>query len=140
LCSAVIVLLMISPQLAVDAGFALSVLATAGLVLLAPGWVRALRKRGVPAGVAELLAVPLAAHVVTAPVIAGLSAQLSLVAVLANIVAAPVVALATVLGVLATVLLSFWPGAGELVVRLAGQRCGGWCRSRTAARRFRRRR
>jgi len=120
LCSAVIVLLMVSPQLAVDAGFALSVLATAGLVLLAPGWVRALRKRGVPAGVAELLAVPLAAHVVTAPVIAGLSAQLSLVAVLANIVAAPVVALATVLGVLATVLLSFWPGAGELVVRLAG--------------------
>ena len=120
LCGAVILLLLLSPQLAVDAGFALSVLATGGLVLLAPGWVHAMRIRGVPAGVAELLAVPLAAHAVTAPVIAGLSAQLSLVAVLANILAAPAVGLATVLGVLATVALPVWPAAGELALRLAG--------------------
>ncbi len=120
LSGAVILLLLLSPQLAVDAGFALSVLATGGLVLLAPGWVHAMRSRGVPAGVAELLAVPLAAHAVTAPVIAGLSAQLSLVAVLANILAAPAVGLATVLGVLATVVLPVWPAAGELVLRLAG--------------------
>lgn len=120
LCGAVIVLLMLYPQLAVDAGFALSVLATAGLVLLAPGWALGMRTRGVPAGVAELLAVPLAAFVVTAPVIAGLSAKLSLVAVLANILAAPAVGIATLLGVLATVLLPTWPAAGELVVRMAG--------------------
>lgn len=120
LSGAVLVLLMWSPRLAVDAGFALSVLATAGLVLLAPGWVAAMRSRGVPAGVAELLAVPVAAHVVTAPIIAGLSSQLSLVAVLANMLAAPAVGVATVLGVLATVLLPVWGPAGELVVRLAG--------------------
>ncbi|WP_127783474.1 ComEC/Rec2 family competence protein [Rhodococcus sp. X156] len=120
LAGAVLVLLLVSPQLAVDAGFTLSVLATGGLVLLAPGWVDGMRRRGVPAGVAELLAVPMAAQAVTAPVIAGLSAQLSVVSVLANILAAPAVGVATVLGVLATVLLPIWTPAGELAVRFAG--------------------
>ena len=120
LSGAVLVLLAVQPALAVDVGFALSVLATGALVLLAPRWVLALRRRGVPAGVAELLAVPAAAHVVTAPVIAGLSAQLSLVAVLANLLAAPAVGVATVLGVAATVVLPVWTPAGEVLVRLAG--------------------
>ncbi|MEO6880946.1 MAG: ComEC/Rec2 family competence protein [Mycobacteriaceae bacterium] len=117
LCGAVLVL---RPALAVDVGFALSVLATGALVLLAPRWVAALRRRGVPAGVAELLAVPAAAHLVTAPVIAGLSGKLSLVAVLANLLVAPVVGPATVLGVAATVALPVWAPLGRLLVRLAG--------------------
>ncbi len=117
--AAVLVLLAAQPALAVDAGFALSVLATGALVLLAPRWVHALRVRGVPAGVAELLAVPAAAHVATAPVVAGLSAQLSLVAVLANLLAAPAVGVATVLGVLATVVLPVSTPLGEVVLRLA---------------------
>ncbi|UZJ23789.1 ComEC/Rec2 family competence protein [Rhodococcus antarcticus] len=120
LSGAVLVLLAVRPALAVDAGFALSVLATGALVLLAPRWVLALRRRGVPAGVAELLAVPAAAHVVTAPVIAGLSSQLSLVAVLANLLAAPAVGVATVAGVAAAVVLPVWTPAGEVLVRLAG--------------------
>ena len=49
LCAAVIVLVGIWPHLAVDAGFALSVLATAALILLAPGWTRWLERRGWPA-------------------------------------------------------------------------------------------
>ncbi len=56
-----------------------------------------------PIGVAEAIAVPLAAHVVTAPLIAALSGAVSLVAVPANMLADPVVAPATVFGVLATV-------------------------------------
>ena len=116
----VIVLLLVDPALAVDAGFALSVLATAALVLLAPVVVTALRRRRVPPGVAEALAVPLAAHVVTAPVVAGLSGQVSLVAVLANLLAAPVVAPATVLGVLAAVLAPWWAAAAHVAVWLAG--------------------
>jgi competence protein ComEC len=116
----VIVLLLVDPALAVDAGFALSVLATAALVLLAPVIVTALRRRRVPPGVAEALAVPLAAHVVTAPVVAGLSGQVSLVAVLANLLAAPVVAPATVLGVLAAVLAPWWTAGAHAAVWLAG--------------------
>jgi competence protein ComEC len=85
LCAAVLVLLVVDPALAADPGFALSVLATGALVLLAPGWVQALRRHGVPPGIAEALAVPAAAHVVTAPVVAGLSGQVSLVAILTNL-------------------------------------------------------
>jgi len=120
LCGAVLVLLLVDPALGGDPGFTLSVLATGALVLLAPGWAAALRRRGVPPGIAEALAVPAAAHVVTAPVVAGLSGQVSLVAVLTNLAAAPAVAPATVLGVLATVLGALHPGAAVVVVRLAG--------------------
>jgi len=120
LCAAVLVLLVADPSLGADPGFALSVLATGALVLLAPGWVEALRRRGVPPGIAEALAVPAAAHVVTAPVVAGLSGQVSLVAILTNLLAAPAVAPATVLGVCAAMLGALQPGAAIVVVQLAG--------------------
>lgn len=124
LCAAVPVLLLVDPALGNDPGFALSVLATGGLVLLAPGWAAALRRHRVPRGVAEALAVPAAAYVVTIPVVAGLSGEVSLVAVLANLLAAPAVAPATVLGVLAAVLGALHPGAAVLVVHLAGPAVG----------------
>ncbi|MFI0463874.1 ComEC/Rec2 family competence protein [Saccharopolyspora sp. 5N102] len=110
LSASVIGLLLLLPDLATSAGFALSVAATVGLVLLAPVWSLALRVRGVPIGLAEAIAVPLAAHVVTAPLIAALSGEVSLVAVPANMLAGPVVAPATVFGVLATVVapVSAW--------------------------------
>lgn len=120
LCAAVLVLLVADPALAADPGFALSVLATGALVLLAPGWAEALRRHGVPLGIAEALAVPAAAHVVTAPVVAGLSGQVSLVAILSNLLAAPAVAPATVLGVLAAIVAPVYPPAAVLVVQLAG--------------------
>jgi len=120
LCAAVLVLLLVDPSLGNDPGFTLSVLATSALVLLAPGWSAALRRRGVPPGIAEALAVPAAAHVITAPVVAGLSGQVSLVAILTNLLATPAVAPATVLGVLAAVLAALHPGAAAVVVHLAG--------------------
>ena len=118
--AAVIGLLLVDPALGADPGFALSVLATAALVLLAPGWAASLRRRGVPPGIAEALAVPAAAHLVTAPVVAGLSGQVSLVAVAANLLVTPVVAPATVFGVLATVVSPLAPWAAEFLARLAG--------------------
>ncbi|MGH3814671.1 MAG: DNA internalization-related competence protein ComEC/Rec2 [Pseudonocardiaceae bacterium] len=124
LCAAVLVLLLVDPALGCDPGFALSVLATGGLVLLAPGWAAGLRSHGVPPGIAEALAIPAAACVVTAPVVAGLSGEVSLVAVMTNLLATPAVALATVLGVLATVLGSLHPGAAAVVVHLAGPAVG----------------
>ena len=101
LAAAVLILVFVSPPLAQDPGFALSVLATAGLIVLAPGWTAWLRSRGVPRGVAEALAVPAAATVATAPVIAAISGSVSLVSIPANLLAEPAVAPATVLGVLA---------------------------------------
>ena len=124
LAISVIVLVVLDPAMAVSPGFALSVLATAGLVLLAPRWADGLARHGVPLGVAQALAVPAAAHVVTAPVIAGMAGQVGLVTVLANLLAAPVVAPATVLGVLATVVGPVAPWVAELLVRLAGPEVG----------------
>jgi competence protein ComEC len=124
LCTAILVLLLVDPALGGDPGFTLSVLATGALVLLAPGWAAALRRHGVPPGIAEALAVPAAAHVVTAPVVAGLSGQVSLVAVLTNLLATLAVAPATVLGVLAAVLGAWYPGAAVVVVHLAGPAVG----------------
>ena len=57
---------------------------------------------------------------VTAPVVAALSGQISLVTVPANLLAAPAVAPATVLGVLAAVVSPVSEVAAEWLVRLAG--------------------
>ncbi|WP_158880775.1 ComEC/Rec2 family competence protein [Amycolatopsis anabasis] len=120
LSAAVCLLVVWDPAMALSFGFALSVVATAGLVLLAPRWAEAMIRRGVPAGFAEGIAVPLAAFVVTAPVIAGMAGQVSVVSVFANILAAPVVVPATILGVLATVTAGWWPSMAEVLVRGAG--------------------
>ncbi|HEY0642967.1 MAG TPA: ComEC/Rec2 family competence protein, partial [Nocardioides sp.] len=81
---AVLGLLLLWPRLAVTAGFALSALATAGILLLAPVWRDALM-RWCPRWVAEAVSVPLAAQVACTPVVAALSGQVSLVAVAANL-------------------------------------------------------
>ncbi|HWL98356.1 MAG TPA: DNA internalization-related competence protein ComEC/Rec2 [Nocardioidaceae bacterium] len=103
LCVAVVVLVLLDPWLARSVGFALSVLATAGILLLAPPWRDAL-SRWMPRLLAEALAVPLAAQIVCTPLVAAISDQVSVVAVFANLLAAPAVAPATVLGVVATLL------------------------------------
>lgn len=119
LAAAVTVLILVDPALAGDAGFALSVLATGGLLLLAPRWRDGLRRRGVPAGLAEALAVPAAAQLACAPVVAGIAGTVSVVAVPANLLAVPAIAPATVLGVLAAVLSPVWPAGAEFAAWLA---------------------
>ena len=120
LAAAVLVLLAVSPALAVDAGFALSVLATGALVAIAPTWVDRLRGWGCPRGVAEGLAVAAAAHLVSIPVIAAISGRVSVVAILANVLAAPAVVPATILGALASAVGLVWPFGAGLMIRLAG--------------------
>ncbi|MCP2252178.1 competence protein ComEC [Prauserella aidingensis] len=120
LAVAVCGLILVDPAMATSMGFALSVVATGGLVFLAPGWAAALAARRVPPGVAEALAVPVAAFVATAPVIAGMAGEVSLVSVVANLLAAPVVAPVTVLGVAAAALAVPLPAAAEILVHVAG--------------------
>ncbi|WP_406237178.1 ComEC/Rec2 family competence protein [Nocardia sp. NBC_01009] len=120
LCAAVLGLLAIWPELAVRAGFALSVVATAGLILLAPSWADWLRARGWWRMPAEIVAVSAGAFVVTTPLMVALTGQLSLVAVLANVLVAPVVAPITVIGATGAVLSCIWQLPAELVLRCAG--------------------
>jgi competence protein ComEC len=104
-------LLLVDPWLAISYGFVLSVLATAGILFLAPGF-RDHLVGWMPRWSAEALAVPLAAQLVCTPVVAALSGQVSLVAVLANIVVAPAVAPATVLGLAGGLLTLVVPALG----------------------------
>jgi competence protein ComEC len=103
LCAAVLVLVLLAPELAAQAGFALSTLATAGLLLIAPVW-RARLARRLPGWLADALAVPAAAQLACTPVVVGISGSLGLLAVPANLLAVPAVAPATVLGVVAALL------------------------------------
>lgn len=120
---AVLGLLLVWPRLAVTAGFALSALATAGILLLAPVWRDALM-RWTPRWVAEAVSVPLAAQVACTPVVAALSGQVSLVAVGANLLAAPAVAPATVLGLSGGLLGLVWDPLGVAVAAPAAWSAG----------------
>lgn len=123
LSATLLALLLWDPELAGNAGFAMSVLATGALLVLAPRWADALRRNRVPACIAESVAVAAAAHVVTAPVVAAISGRVSLVAIPANVLAEPVVAIATILGFAAAVLSPLWLAPARLLADLAGWPC-----------------
>jgi competence protein ComEC len=111
LAVATLFLLLLDPFLSRSYGFALSVLASAGIIWWAARWVSALR-RWLPAVAAEAVAVPLAAQLATTPVVAQLSGTVSVVGLLANALAGPFVGPATVLGFAAA-------GASLISARLA---------------------
>lgn len=119
LAAAVVLLLGWDPALAYDLGFALSVLATAGLVFFADRWAGGLRRRGWPPWLAMAVAVPLAAQVAVTPVLAAATGAVSAVAVPANVLVAAAVPPATILGVAATAVAPWWPAAAAGVAWLA---------------------
>ncbi|MEU3945391.1 ComEC/Rec2 family competence protein [Streptomyces sp. NPDC029526] len=121
LAAAVLLLVLHDPWLSRSYGFLLSVLATGALLTLAPRWSAGLRRRGVPPRLAEALAAAGAAQAVCAPVVAVLSARVSLVAVPCNLLAEAGLAPATVLGFLA---LAAAPVA--MPVAKAAAWCAGW--------------
>jgi competence protein ComEC len=125
LAGSVAVLLLARPDLALSAGFALSVLATAGIVIVAPGWRDRLARRlpGRLGRLAEGVAVAAAAQLACTPVIAWIGGGVSLVAIPANVAAEVAVAPVTVLGLVA---LAAGPVSGRLagwVAWLAGWPC-----------------
>ncbi|MDO5081826.1 MAG: ComEC/Rec2 family competence protein [Arachnia propionica] len=115
---AVLVLTTIDPWLSRSWGFALSVSACAGIVLLGRKVSDPL-SRWVPSWLADAVAIPLAAQVATLPLTAELSGRVSLSGVLANVLAGPFVGPATVLGLIAAV-LCWWPDAASGAAMLAG--------------------
>ncbi len=123
LSATVLVLLIWDPLLAGSPSFAMSVLATAALLVIAPAWARALRERGVPPFLAESVAVAAAAHLLTAPVVAAISGRVSLVAIPANVLAEPVVAPITIVGFAAALVAPSWRGGGAALATVAGWPC-----------------
>jgi competence protein ComEC len=121
-------LLLADPGLVGDAGFQLSVLATAGLL----AWATPLRDRldraaggRAPGWLLETLALSLAAQLATLPVVLATFGRLSLVSPFANLLIAPLVPPAMALGGVA--LAGGWAanlGAPALVATLLGCRAG----------------
>ncbi|GIG19965.1 hypothetical protein Cch01nite_06890 [Cellulomonas chitinilytica] len=122
LAATVVVLLVADPWLGAEPGFVLSVLATAGLVLLGgPLAERWSGRTGRP--FAAALAMPVSAQVVCAPVLLLMSSTVSPLAVPANLLVAPAVAPATVLGLAAGLLDGVWPAGAHLLAAGAGASC-----------------
>lgn len=120
LSATVLVLMLAAPHLAVDVGLALSVVATAALVVIAPVWSRRLVAAGWPKWAADAVCVASAAQLVTAPLIAGISGRVSLVAAAANLAVAALVAPITVLGTAAAAVCMCWPPGAQLLIRFTG--------------------
>ncbi|MCT1804787.1 ComEC/Rec2 family competence protein [Corynebacterium sanguinis] len=125
LCLAVIGLVLIDSNLAVSFGFALSVAATASIVALSPLLYRYLVFTRWPEIVVRALAVAVAADIVTMPLVALMSGEVSIVAVLANILVVPVTAPVTVLGLVAVV-LSLAPGGLEVPILWVIEPLAAW--------------
>ena len=98
-----------------DPGFALSVLATAGLLLFAPKIIAYLA-RFLPNFAAQAIAPPIAAMIFCAPVIVSIAGYLSPMSILANLLAAPAVAPITVIGFIAALISPLSPHIATVLV------------------------
>ena len=110
LSAAVLLLLVVDPWLSRSYGFALSTLATLGLLLFTRSWGEAIGRR-LPVRIRSwgpAMAIPVAAQAMCAPVVVLLQGSVSVVGVLANLLAAPLVAPATVCGVAAALTAPLW--------------------------------
>ena len=110
LAGAVLILVLIDPWQSRDYGFALSVAATAG-ILVGERPARTALSRRLPRWLAASLALPLVAQAACAPVLILLQPQVGLWSVPANVIAAPPVPLATICGLAAALVEPLWPGA-----------------------------
>lgn len=118
LALAVVGLLAADPWLARDYGFALSACATAGLILLAGPLSRALA-RIMPAPIAAILGVPLAAQLACQPVLILLDPAIAAYGVPANLLAAPAAPVGTVVGMIGCLVLPLLPQVGIALLHVA---------------------
>lgn len=112
---AIAAVIFIDPWQSRDPGFALSVLATAGLLIIAPRIVRYLQ-RWLPEKVAQMIAIPVAALALCLPVIVALSGYISPFSIIANIAAAPLVVPITIVGFIAALISPLSPQIAELLI------------------------
>jgi len=132
---AVIFLLAIDPGLATDFGFALSALATVGLLTMALpiyNWLARYMPRLIAIGIAASFSAQLA----TTPVLLMLQPSIPIYSVLANLIVEPVVAPVTILGILALILayplpvlssaVSYVASLGTWWITLVATEVSGW--------------
>ncbi|MFM1846463.1 MAG: hypothetical protein RIS19_936, partial [Actinomycetota bacterium] len=94
--------------LSLDFGFALSALATLGLLVLAPKLVEILQKR-MPLWLAIVVSVSLSAQIACLPILLILQPAIPVYSIAANVIAEPMVAPITVIGLVACLVSSIFP-------------------------------
>jgi competence protein ComEC len=119
LAAAVSLILIVDPGMAVDFGFSLSALATAGLLIAAAPLFESLRTR-LPDWLALGVAAAFSAQLFTTPILLMLQPGIPLYAVLANLLVEPVVAPVTILGILSAAMSLPVPLISTLLANTAG--------------------
>lgn len=105
---AVSVLLLLNPSFASDYGFTLSVLATFGILVIAPAIHRRLSNR-FPAWLSILVSASFSAQILTLPVIYELQGSIPVFSLIANLLVEPLVAFVTILGLMTLITAFFIP-------------------------------
>lgn len=124
--AAVFVLLLVDPWQSLQPGFALSVAATLGILLLAKPLEALLCKRiRLPKWLALPVAIAIAAQLACGPFLLLLQQGIPAAGVVANVVAAPAAPLGTGLGLLAALLGPVVPWLAQVAVVLASY-CARW--------------
>lgn len=114
---AIAAVIAIDPWQSRDPGFALSVLATAGLLIFA-GPISEKLQRCLPEKVAQAISPPIAAMALCLPIIVALSGYIAPISIIANIIAAPFVAPITVVGFIAALISPITPWGAEHLLLL----------------------
>jgi len=114
----VIGLFLFEPQLSLDYGFALSVLATLGLLVLAPPLAKRLENR-MPNWLALVMAVTISAQIACLPILLVLQPALPVYSVFANLLAEPLVLPITMLGLIACLVSPILPMLAQGISFLA---------------------
>ena len=115
LCAGAIVLLLIDPWQSRDYGFALSVVATAGIVIGSKP-VAAHLSRRLPRWLAAAVALPLVAQAACGPILILLQPSVGAWSVPANLLSEPAAVIATISGLLAALIAPAWPAAAAVTV------------------------
>ena len=121
LAVSIALLIVIAPELAVSWGFALSVGATAGLIVFSPSMLEWIQRRfpRMPKALQDGIAVTLTAQLATVPIIIAMGSTVGLGGIPANLLAMPVVPVVTILGLLAALLSVVFLPAAVLVGMVA---------------------
>jgi len=114
LCAGAIVLLLIDPWQSRDYGFALSVVATAGIVIGSKPVAAHLSHR-LPRWLAAAVALPLVAQAACGPILILLQPSLGAWSVPANLLSEPAAVIATISGLLAALIAPAWPAAAAVI-------------------------
>lgn len=111
-------ILAVNPWMALDVAFALSVVASGGILLMV-GPLSHVLSQWMPTWLAVVTALPLAAQIACQPVLILLNPVIPIWGVMANALAAPVAPVATITGMVATLIGPFMPRLADILVAIA---------------------